>query len=254
MNSKLTGTLTWYKSSVAAAMNVPGQQWLAYDEGANNDQASDVWYDAPEGALLMEILGCLLETGTFEMAGNGTFDTAVMYTGEYSANDLKKTTNLLLEALPGLLVSTTTSTNGYQTKHTLSWQDLETWKLETYKRTVSEGCDSCADDTTNATCQYCYEVWQEHLHGQYINLLELAVEILGKSAYQISINHHQSHLYEYIEELEDMVDQYRKAMYSEAVSNLDFLDLTRNRYAGHIAHRHRVELADLYMDFYSDQD
>lgn len=202
----------------------------------------------------MEILGCLLETGTFTLAGNGNFDSAVMYTGEYSANDLKKTTNILLQALPGLLVATTTSTNGYHTKHTLSWQDLETWKLETYKRTVSQGCDTCAEDTTNATCQYCYEVWQEELHGRYINQLELAVAILGKAAYQISISHHQSHLYEYIEELENMVDQYRKAMCSEAVDTLDYLDLTRNQYAGNIAHRHRVQLADYYADYCQDQN
>jgi hypothetical protein len=254
MNSKLTGTLTWYNTATAAAKTVIGQEWLAYDECAYNDQAFDVVLDVPETALLMEILGCLLETGTFTMAGNGNFDSAILYTGEYSANDVKKTTNILLEALPGLLVSTTTSTNGYHTKHTLSWQDLETWKLETFNRTVSQGCDTCAEDTTNATCQYCYEVWQEHLHGQYINLLELAVAILGKAAQQISINHHQSHLYEYIEELENMVDQYRKAMCSEAVSTLDYLDLTRNQYAGIVAHRHRVQLADYYADYCQDQN
>jgi hypothetical protein len=97
-------------------------------------------------------------------------------------------------------------------------------------------------------------VWQEHLHGQYINFVELAVAILGKSAYQISISHHQSHLYEYIEELENMLDQHRKAMCNEAVSTLDYLDQTRNQYAGNIAHRHRVELADFYMDLSEDQD
>jgi hypothetical protein len=251
MNSNITGTLTWYNDAVATA----GKALIDRQIDGIYDQATDIWYAAPEGALIMEILGCLLETGTFQMAGNGNFDSAILYTGEYSAYDLKKTTNLLLEALPGLLVSTKTSTNGYHTKHTLSWQNLDTWKLETFKKSCqAEGCDTCADDLTNTVCQYCYEVWQDELNGRYLNYLGLAVAILGKSAYQISINHHDSHIYEYIEELENMLDQHRKAMCNDSVDLLDYLDITRNQYTGNIAHRHRIELADLYKDLCADQD
>jgi len=247
--TKTNGTFEYFNCAVAQAKNVPGQEWIAYDENAFSKDVWKIQKDLYSEPLAMEILGCLLDLGVFRMSGCEGYTTVALYTGEYSSYEYDRTVRALREALPRMLeIDTTNLHNGCHINYTITWKSLEDWKRETFEYSCqAEGCDSCANDTSGYTCEHCYAVWQEHLHGTYINYMELAKELLQSIAEDINEGHNR-HIFEYAEDLEGIIERYRYAMFNERVDLLDFLDSTREQYDLLKANQHRLKMAFQYID------
>lgn len=75
--------------------------------------------------------------------------------------------------------------------------------------------------------------------------------VVHRIARQINYSHHEAHLYEYIEDLEAMVHNYRQAIVdgvSDKLDLLDYLDSTREAYVATKMHQRKVALADAYYN------
>ena len=249
---KTNGTFEYYNSAVAAAKIVPGQKWLAYDQNVFSGDVCNIQSGLTSEPLAMDILGCLLDTGTFTMTGSGNYNSVVLYTGEYSSVEYRETIKQLQAALPGMLVNDAKSNGKGGITYELCWSDLYVWNMSTFSSITNlEGCDKCQHEYLGNMqmehCDNCASTWQEHLHGTYINYLELAKELLQSIAESINEGH-DNHIYEYAEDLEYILDQYRCAMANGNIDILDFLDSTREQYILIKANQHRLEMAQLYID------
>ena len=95
----------------------------------------------------------------------------------------------------------------------------------------------------------------------YYTALHNIAYVVWRIARYFHYSHHQAHLYEYIEELETMVDDLRRAISRGINGDLDLLDYlygTTDQYVEIKSQRKRVAMADEYLnlleDTFEDQD
>ena len=227
--SELAGTLSWYHTALAFIGTEDfDQPNVVSGEHFFN---SDVWNGA---AIYLEILGGLLDSGVHQVKG---FDVSkqtgliVLHTGEYLYSDLDYQAILTLG-------------NGAITKEVAADGKTLTLSLLSYEDYYASS-----------------DLETEEAPVVYYTALHNIAFVVWRIARSINYSHHQAHLYEYIEELETMVDDLRRAISRGINGDLDLLDYlygTTDQYVEIKAQRKRVEMADTYLslleDTFEDQD
>lgn len=218
--TELAGTLSWYY----AALELIDTEYFDQPDTVSGEHLyEDTVLLSCVSPMYLEILGGLLDSGSHQIKG---FDVSkqvgqiVLHTGEYQYSDLDF--QAILELGAGAITKEVAADGKTLTLSLLTYEDFY-----------------AASD---------YET--EEAPVVYYTALHNLAYVVWRIARQINYSHHQSHLYEYIDDLERMVDDFRKAISRGVSGDLDLLDYlqdTTDWYVGMKSHRKRVEMADTYF-------
>lgn len=226
MNNQSLGSLSFLNSVLEDVRTEQG--FYAIDK----DKCEDALVQIPADAetLYLEVLGCLLDTGKYVVKGYGTTNNLSTYTGEHKRNLL--TLEILSNISDYIIVSQTSV--GRDEELPMTDITTTTYRMRTWNEYELEAILADIDPALAA--------------DEYQQGLANIATIVYKLAEDISISHHQSHLYEYIEELETLLDDYRKAVFFDPEELRRFTYDSMDRQVSLLAHRRSVEVADAYLN------
>lgn len=226
MNNQTLGSLSFLHTVLADVRHEYG--FYAIDKDKCEEAVVQIPADAE--TLYLEVLGCLLDTGKYVVKGYGTTNKLSTYTGEHKRSLL--TLEILSSISDYIIVSQ--HTVGKDPEHPMADITTTTYRMRTWNEYELEAI--LADiDPALASCEY-----QQGLAN--------IATVVHSIAEDISISHHQSHLYEYIEELETFLDDYRKAIFFDSEELRRFAYDSMDRQVRLLAHRRTVEVADAYLN------